>query len=300
MAFKSEIHVAELASIRTGHTEGDIYYILDNGMLDELPCKPGDFVKWHNDTWQMLPDEHYALASDVDGEIATAIGNILDDGSTSESIVVAVPSSQADDYTVGEYYKVQNKVAKLRTKTAGDNVTQLTFDTTTGLLQAINETLENGGKVELFNVRYNQQTSDYNWPTYADIDAVVTAGKLAALKVTNPAGYVGYYWLTERPIGTGTSYTFYGGEENCKYVRIYFSGIAPKIGVNIKNTDQRTIAPMYSSTSTYAVDDAVMYDGRRYICSTAITTAEEWTPSHWTEKSVEETIGNVEALLAAL
>jgi hypothetical protein len=65
MAFKSEIHVAELASIRTGHTEGDIYYILDNGMLDDLPCKPGTFVKWYNDAWQIQPDEHYALASVV-------------------------------------------------------------------------------------------------------------------------------------------------------------------------------------------------------------------------------------------
>ena len=72
MAFKSEIHVAELASIRTGHTEGDIYYILDNGMLGELPCKPGTFVKWHDDAWQIQPDERYALKS----EMYTAIEEI--------------------------------------------------------------------------------------------------------------------------------------------------------------------------------------------------------------------------------
>lgn len=142
MAFKSEIHVAELASIRTGHTEGDIYYILDNGMLGDLPCKPGTFVKWHNDTWQIQPDEHYALASAVDGDIAQAIDNVLDDGSTSEAIIVAVPSSQSGDYTVGNYYEVQGKVAKLRTKTAGDNVTQLTFDTTSGVLGAMNNIVE--------------------------------------------------------------------------------------------------------------------------------------------------------------
>lgn len=65
MAFKSEIHVAELASIRIGHTEGDIYYILDNGMLGDLPCKPGDFVEWHNNDWRMAVGDRYALKSEI-------------------------------------------------------------------------------------------------------------------------------------------------------------------------------------------------------------------------------------------
>ena len=69
MAFKSEIHVAELASIRTGHTEGDIYYILDNGILGDLPCKPGDFVEWHNNDWRMAAGERYALKSEMDAAI---------------------------------------------------------------------------------------------------------------------------------------------------------------------------------------------------------------------------------------
>ena len=71
-----------------------------------------------------------------------AIDNILDDGSASETIVVAVPSSQSSNYTVGNYYEVQGKVARLRTKTDGDNVTQLTFDTTSGLLDAMNDIIE--------------------------------------------------------------------------------------------------------------------------------------------------------------
>ena len=71
-----------------------------------------------------------------------AIDNILDNGSASETIVVAVPSSQSSNYTIGNYYEVQGKVARLRTKTDGDNVTQLTFDTTSGLLDAMNEIIE--------------------------------------------------------------------------------------------------------------------------------------------------------------
>lgn len=68
-----------------------------------------------------------------------AIDKILDDGSASETVVVAVPSSQSSNYTVGNYYEVQGKVARLRTKTDGDDVTQLTFDTTSGVLDAMND-----------------------------------------------------------------------------------------------------------------------------------------------------------------
>ena len=71
-----------------------------------------------------------------------AIDNILDDGSASETVVVAVPSSQSSNYTVGNYYEVQGKVARLRTKTEGDDVTQLTFDTTSGVLDAMNGIVE--------------------------------------------------------------------------------------------------------------------------------------------------------------
>lgn len=61
------------------------------------------------------------------------------------------------------------------------------------------------------------------------------------------------------------------------------------------------IAPLYDDTSTYeTVGTAVMYNGKRYVNNTAILTAEAWTAAHWTETSVEDTIGNVETLLAAL
>lgn len=61
------------------------------------------------------------------------------------------------------------------------------------------------------------------------------------------------------------------------------------------------IAPEYSDTSTYpTVGTAVMHGGLRYVSNTAIATAEDWTADHWTEKSVEDEIGNLEILLAAL
>lgn len=206
MAFKSEIHVAELVSIRTGHAEGDIYYILDNGMLDDLPCKPGTFVKWHNGAWQIQPDEHYALASGVNGDITKAIDNVLDDGSASETVVVAVPSSQSNNYTVGNYYEVQGKVAKLRAKTEGDDVTHLTFDTTSGVLEAINS---NSGKIAVFKVTYPMGQTVY--PDPDEILAAIDAGKFVVIDQPNialPGNHT--EWLLE--------YSSRGAQDTIKFI----------------------------------------------------------------------------------
>lgn len=37
----------------------------------------------------------------------------------------------------------------------------------------------------------------------------------------------------------------------------------------------------YSSSSTYAINDRVVYQNALYKCTTAITTPEEWNSSHW-------------------
>lgn len=47
-----------------------------------------------------------------------------------------------------------------------------------------------------------------------------------------------------------------------------------------------SIAPEYSSSSTYAVGDMVLKDGQLYECNTAISTAEAWTAAHWTAVTV--------------
>lgn len=43
------------------------------------------------------------------------------------------------------------------------------------------------------------------------------------------------------------------------------------------------LAEDYSSTSTYALNDCVLYEGLLYKCTTAISTPEEWTLAHWTQ-----------------
>lgn len=60
-----------------------------------------------------------------------------------------------------------------------------------------------------------------------------------------------------------------------------------------------SIAPIFSTSGTYVVGDAVMYNGKRYV-SNEDQTMVAWDSTKWTEKSVEDEIGNVETLLAAL
>lgn len=60
------------------------------------------------------------------------------------------------------------------------------------------------------------------------------------------------------------------------------------LGKQVANVKANTasLAAAYSETATYAVGDAVTHDGKLYKCAVAITTAEAWTPAHWTETTV--------------
>lgn len=49
---------------------------------------------------------------------------------------------------------------------------------------------------------------------------------------------------------------------------------------------EQNIAPAYSTSSTYAVGDYVLYNNALYRCTTAIATAEAWTAAHWTAVNV--------------
>lgn len=52
------------------------------------------------------------------------------------------------------------------------------------------------------------------------------------------------------------------------------------------------IADVYSSSSTYKVGQLCIRENTLYRCTTAITTAEEWTPAHWTATTIAEEIEN--------
>lgn len=51
-------------------------------------------------------------------------------------------------------------------------------------------------------------------------------------------------------------------------------------------------APDYDNTSTYAVDDYVIYNKLLYVCTTAVDTAEDFDSNKWTRTTVSQMINN--------
>jgi hypothetical protein len=72
--------------------------------------------------------------------------------------------------------------------------------------------------------------------------------------------------------------------------------IQSALGVSNANT-----APEYDPTATYPIVGTLRYhENVLYKSTVSINAAEAWNSAHWTTTSVDEQIGNVEALLAAL
>lgn len=61
-----------------------------------------------------------------------------------------------------------------------------------------------------------------------------------------------------------------------------------------------SLAPAYSTASTYAVGDLVTYDNNLYRCNTAINVAESWTASHWTLIPMSTVTGGLNATTTRL
>ena len=60
------------------------------------------------------------------------------------------------------------------------------------------------------------------------------------------------------------------------------------------------LATNYSASNTYAVGEIVTRGENVYVCNTAITTPEQWTPSHWTQKTIGQIIQLVENEINAI
>jgi hypothetical protein len=61
----------------------------------------------------------------------------------------------------------------------------------------------------------------------------------------------------------------------------------------MKNYISPSVANQYSASSTYDVGDYAIYNGTLYRCTTAITTAESWTASHWTAAVIGDDFANL-------
>lgn len=202
-----------------------------------------------------------------------AIGNILDDGSASETVVVTVPVSQSSDYTVGNYYEVQGKVTKLRTKTDGDNVTRLTFDTVSGVLAAINGST---GKIAVFEVSPGEGKP---YPTFNAINSEVLAGKIVVLRRVNydgrsdsPADY--YYLHDYRSAPNAHSYSFSNGS-SIKTVTSSNEWTTTDVKFGMASGGNKTEADLISGD----LGDMLVVDGVNTLTTIALTTVSALTIS---------------------
>lgn len=192
MAFKSEIHVAELASIRTGHTEGDIYYILDNGMLGELPCKPGTFVEWHNNDWRILADERYTLKSEMDA----AIGEIGQPLKLIGSATVSQLNGTIEGLEPGWTYTLTDS----GTLTAGSVKVEAGDEVAWSASEAWVKI--GGDSSKLVIVNYGESWSTF-FPKMTDY---IAAGKQVFMQNVDSDGRITLYWLHEYGLTTGQEY----------------------------------------------------------------------------------------------
>ena len=64
--------------------------------------------------------------------------------------------------------------------------------------------------------------------------------------------------------------------------------------------NQDAIANVYDNTATYAVWDIVVYKGDRYVCQTAVATAEEFDSSKWTKVNIQYELDEQDARITEL
>lgn len=115
------------------------------------------------------------------------------------------------------------------------------------------------------DIYYNGTTVNarYMWVSGESVDFVYNGTQWAM--VDGGLATTTYYGVTKLYTGAGSTSEKLALTPNSLY-----------------NLANRSIAPYYSTSSTYAVGDKVRYGDYIYSCNTTISTAEEWTAAHWT------------------
>ena len=174
------------------------------------------------------------------------------------------------------------------------------------LINAIN------GQIELFDrispnmcilINYSNGSVLYSVIDSSFSDGHIYSLKIGACNIRNAS--VGNNYMTNIDILAtyySIGFTYSNDTLTCSFARIYcYNTTAVNLSYLQHNyLPQTSIAPVYSSSSTYDIGDYVSYQGKLYKCNTAITTAESWTSSHWTETNVMSAIGNINSVLATL
>ena len=293
LTFNGERTVGELNNRKTGLVKDSAFRIYDNGILDRgnVPVKHGDFVSWTGTQWKIEPGLEYATNADVEAveEKVEALGQPLQ---WKGPATVAELNAGIEGIQPGWTY----------TLTDTGTLTDGSIDVEAGDEVAWTEDGEwfkvggDSGKVEVIQVDWD--TDHFVFPTFNDVNSlVVTKKKSLCLVQNNPGGSRKIWWLCGRSAGIPNQFYKFLTEKG-EVLFIYEDGTTK---TEYQSALSKSIALDYSElTFPIAEGTACMQYGRRYVANTTISTSEEWDSSHWTEKSVEDEIGNVEALLAAL
>lgn len=212
---------------------------------------------------------------------------VIDDGSRNYSIkwgvlknLITGISSFTADNTAGTI-SITLSTGAVLTITPHDPTKQdvLTFDTTP--TAGSTKPVTSGGIKTALDLKLNN--SDYVNFTGATSENAGTAGKVPA-PAAGGARYLGSEgaWLTPDSAPT-----------NGSTLLITSDAVYDALLVIAKD-----IAPVYSSSATYALGAYCTHENTLYKCTTAITTAEAWTAGHWTAVSVGAVLASIESAVA--
>lgn len=111
------------------------------------------------------------------------------------------------------------------------------------------------------------------------------AGKYIKLVIANTASTAIYIKATDL-VDIYTGGTTASGTIDVTNNVISFNLDATLLGKINSAVQETTIAPTFSESATYDLGDYVMYQGKLYECTTAVTTPGAWNPSNWYESKV--------------
>lgn len=158
------------------------------------------------------------------------------------------------------------------------------------------------GKLEIFTVTFPSGVKTY--PDGSEILNAINAGKYVVIDQPNLGVWEHTFWLLQRANRGPQDHIYFEWKDRILVAERDNTAETPTwtwFEKDIGFAKTKSVAPEYADlTFPVAVGTACMHDGLRYVANTTISTAEAWTTAHWTKTSVEDTIGNVEALLAAL
>ena len=147
-------------------------------------------------------------------------------------------------------------------------------------------------------VRLPQACYNYEGPFSLAIK-LVTVNETVTVRIVDGMVDNTYVEGSVAPTGTVPTYQEVLAEYDQMVAATETANAAAQTAINTANTAAANcaaiVAAPYSNSATYAVGSYCTKDGKLYECTTAITTAEEWTAGHWTETKVGPEVSDLKS-----